>query len=1179
MSGFVSLIQGAEEGPVLTCAMMVDKGEGLFDSPVVGLLEMRLLDDRQIKMVERSEIERVLGEQEIAQFCISGNSSKRNSLGSILKADLLVFLKVRIGGTEKFIDVVVSETRMGLRLVMGTVPWGNKAEAAAAVIHDYISVARKKFAEGITGVVAVPPFLCRDVFFDSEYLQSAYAKMVENVLLGRRGVLVVEFNEARSVSGERNLAGQVDGIQRLQPLYISGEFTTTKENGKLQTSFRIALKQDAKEMKFLEQSGLKDNEVPEFLIKAGGTLMEGVGSVGGIAADPRDELRELSERGETFFRCQSWSEAMILFEACILLDPSNRHYHGAAASSLIAIVKAAVKEQAPGKTMNDVEMVYNHIVRMFSSGEKCTKQELRLLMEYGRVLADLLLKSRFDPRFKELNNEVISRRSRMQQFFYDVVLQQVKGCESDLMTGNAGESEPPVSAHSLFEMVRSGSEVRQFPEILFKMYLSLKGSALGRDVLSMLGNSAYVSSAGRITYVEKAAQVVEVPDEKELVQVLRRGTLAETGSRPVKAVSNLEAVIKAYKRTPGAPTGSDSYFRKLEFTVGAGDKDEGRFDKLKITGWLPVGPAVDVAWGINDIYLMKTKGCLKRVFAAKEPKKTRFQLLCFDGKYVWAATSEEEPFILVMDPVSEKMAFLTSENGVLPVNHCAPLDVGFLCVSGVFSDKGRMRSWIGTLQIDDSGRLTTRIIHVGRNRAGWEHDDDIPKDLKKVSMVYKPTGMDVIAESLNSSNKRIIVKLEDRSEFLVDPLAGRVYKGTGILPGFNVITNFMVQVSQKTKIPGETIKKQLTTRQLPDTPEYLLCSSSHYGHLLLSGREWMTSSFSNVWQVSDSVLAKTEQPCESMTDLHDWVVVSELAEAYRTGSIPKEEVLNVLALIGNKAKEVVPLLEEALNDSSLRLQMLSAIALGKIGPPAVEAVPKLKQLACSSDVDREINRIALKAVESIAPESIDDLKTHPADWESLTDVGKTNACELSLKVSKVIFTGVGDTINRGEPGLQDKPSAWLVQLSRNPVIPKVGMGGLRLGDSEETMFSVLGKPSWGPMPVVTESGKKLYYVRGYRNDGVSLSISLHSDAKKILSFCLSDSGFNSGGGMPKLANGVTIGMTRAKLEEMMGKPVRSYVHNRIPPALGTSKATEYCYEGIEFCIYNGNDKIYWIDVK
>ena len=185
-----------------------------FDrTPLGALLQAKLFEKTSLTWLEREAIGRILKEKEL-QTCFGADGvTQRTTLGRLLKADLLILLRMRAEtgkGTQKQTEFVVCETRHGLRLLAHLFTPSEKVEDQAAALEQLVQQAIRKHSEGISELYAVPPFLSRDLTFQFNYLQSAYAKIVEQVLLERKGSLVVEFAEAQAIIKEMSLADPGD---------------------------------------------------------------------------------------------------------------------------------------------------------------------------------------------------------------------------------------------------------------------------------------------------------------------------------------------------------------------------------------------------------------------------------------------------------------------------------------------------------------------------------------------------------------------------------------------------------------------------------------------------------------------------------------------------------------------------------------------------------------------------------------------------------------------------------------------------------------------------------------------------------------------------------------------------------------------------------------------------------
>ena len=90
----------------------------------MALLEVKLSADGRLKLLERSEIDKIVKEQELQLLFAPEAGTKRSALGQLLKADLLILLRAgEKKGDGRYLDVIVCETKAGLRLRVTRMPW------------------------------------------------------------------------------------------------------------------------------------------------------------------------------------------------------------------------------------------------------------------------------------------------------------------------------------------------------------------------------------------------------------------------------------------------------------------------------------------------------------------------------------------------------------------------------------------------------------------------------------------------------------------------------------------------------------------------------------------------------------------------------------------------------------------------------------------------------------------------------------------------------------------------------------------------------------------------------------------------------------------------------------------------------------------------------------------------
>jgi hypothetical protein len=95
------------------CALLAPEKD-----PRAALLEARLLTDPAAIWVDRAGVDQVLKEQQLQALFGPQGVGERVKLGQLLKADPLVMVRPVKDAAQPTIEVVVSETATGLRLLL-----------------------------------------------------------------------------------------------------------------------------------------------------------------------------------------------------------------------------------------------------------------------------------------------------------------------------------------------------------------------------------------------------------------------------------------------------------------------------------------------------------------------------------------------------------------------------------------------------------------------------------------------------------------------------------------------------------------------------------------------------------------------------------------------------------------------------------------------------------------------------------------------------------------------------------------------------------------------------------------------------------------------------------------------------------------------------------------------------
>jgi len=214
-----------------------------------------------------------------------------------------------------------------------------------------------------------------------------------------------------------------------------------------------------------------------------------------------------------------------------------------------------------------------------------------------------------------------------------------------------------------------------------------------------------------------------------------------------------------------------------------------------LIGALPCGPGVDVFWSSDEIFVMKQAGRVRSVLQCPGP---HFQdpeggpwplspffvmdhaVACFDGRYVWLpARGADEPYLCVVDPVSEKAIRLTTADGLPPMQFgacAAAISPGRCFVAAAFGRPGNNkqssfdRTWCGLVSLNQDARPSVRII----KELSRTHDTDgqprkAPKD---ANAPFIPRWAYALHDPADPSRSRVILFRSGMKPLMIDPDTG-----------------------------------------------------------------------------------------------------------------------------------------------------------------------------------------------------------------------------------------------------------------------------------------------------------------------------------------------------------------------------------------------------------------------
>lgn len=737
----------ADESP--TVAVVAGRALDLHKAPVVSLLEAGLSRKDGIRLLERMDVEKILEEQRLELALSPEGGRERVALGRLLKADVLVLLSARKEGA-RHIEIVVCETARGLRLLVRKARWVDDPKAGAAAIEGLLDAALGKYRESVAEIVAVPPFLSRDLGHEHDYLQGALARLIEQALLRRRGVLVVELAEARAISRELALAGDTFEVRRRLPLYFVGEYRSAGTGDARRISAALGLRRGKEEIASTDRIGMLPGEVGPFLLSATADLLARVAKGTGRPPAPRTEARQLTERADEFARLGFWKEAADLFEASILLDQDALESR----NRLLAVLRKLAEDHFdPYADPDGFAKKGRLILDCYRQGlpharfllDSVTKGDDRTVDGMGRFLGCCSMVRYHRNCGAEL--AAISRKLEMER--REILL--------GFLESRSGPGRLTYAMANAIEMQES-LRFRQKEETLEEnLRARLRAIRAIRDlpnchqlIRRWARNNIDLGPRRSLEYREFIDQVAAI--DRSSGQILLRYYQGDAATQTPRTSRPARPDKPAGKPTPEAVA------RRLRLSW-----EDARGKHLssgpKLQGWLPCGKGLDVAWGPRAIFLMKKRGTLRRVYQSSE-RYFNFSGVCYDGRYIWVPVRRRrEPLVLTIDPESGRVHRFTSEDGLPGTSFgvtAAPLGPGQVCVAGSFGKENVTancdRSWCAVLELDGAGGKSVRIIHEAR----IQPKGGSPEEYKNAGVAFRP-GLMVALRSRDGADRRVLL--------------------------------------------------------------------------------------------------------------------------------------------------------------------------------------------------------------------------------------------------------------------------------------------------------------------------------------------------------------------------------------------------------------------------------------
>ncbi|NND96351.1 MAG: hypothetical protein HKN47_03355, partial [Pirellulaceae bacterium] len=710
--------------------------------------------------------------------------ASRLQVGKTLRADGLIILALDRRSGQRVCRVVVCDARLGVRLWQGEFAFAENAdsEALAKKCVAVVDEVRRRFQGGIDQIVAVPPFVAEDFVHRFDYMQTRLRDLISDSLMSRRGVAVVEIDEAKAI-GQELQATLAAGIDRPIATVVKGSYNVTVPNDPDQRRIELMIELvEDRDVRQRVRKSLRIDDVGHWIATEFVPRLLEANQNRAPMLSPDVQKEMFRRHAQRFADLGDWERSTALREAVLVLDPNNvqqrallisEYQYGFAKdidnywySRWGARVHSPVdRERALGKAAEDYCLGLGHLAYLVRNQLIGRTDAIGLLWRQTWYKPQAVGSALSDPiKLSSLQPACVAQRKFLQDVFPLVVdLPQGRILSDHLSTPFYG-ARYVVTTHVCSDVAMnhySEGSLASLGDLLLHRL-----PAEDRTSSNLLGLFSFtnVPKPGDTNYPAWKRLLSRLQNsDRETARLYGDFGVAMEARRSSRSTAGLERLLVETKRlgrtdeplfdvlhlklmrpkpqpsralTAPRPRGDFGPLGRLRLEpIQLAEADENRTTPLRIRGALRCGDR-DAYWTKERFYLMRQRGVLERV-ALTDAKSIDdlFWEVCWDGECIWLHVRGQGIIVLSRDGRR-----LGSFKKLIPPygkgHKLLGLSPRRALMVGSFGDSNR--AWAAILEINSEGNLAADIFFEAKS---VQQGRTIQQASADASTVFRPVGL------------------------------------------------------------------------------------------------------------------------------------------------------------------------------------------------------------------------------------------------------------------------------------------------------------------------------------------------------------------------------------------------------------------------------------------------------